>query len=174
MMAMMVNEDQGDIQYDSDGDGVKETFSPGAANFNDSDAQHRAFATVYDLHPTADDPLWEFAVSQPVNTEKAKIHGFEFGGQYFFGDTGFGVLANYTIVRGDVGYENTSDPNVNQFALLGLSDSANAVLMFEKFGLSARLAYNWRDEYLQTVNFGSLEKPDLCRALRPDRPERRL
>ena len=42
----------------------------------------------------------------------------------------------------------TSDPNVNQFALTGLSDSANAVLMFEKFGLSARLAYNWRDEFL--------------------------
>jgi TonB-dependent receptor len=159
MMAMMVYEDQGPIQYDSDGDGVTETFQAGAANYNDSDAQHRAFATAYDLHPTADDPLWEFAVSQPVNTEKAKIHGFEFGGQYFFGDTGFGVLANYTIVRGDIGYENTSDPNVNQFALLGLSDSANAVLMFEKFGLSARLAYNWRDEFLQTVNRGQWRNP---------------
>jgi len=159
MMAMMVYEDQGSIQYDSDGDGVTETFLAGAAEYNDSDAQHRAFATVYDLHPTADDPLWEFAVSQPVNTEKAKIHGFEFGGQYFFGDTGFGVLANYTIVRGDIGYDNTSDPNVNQFALLGLSDSANAVLMFEKFGLSARLAYNWRDEFLQTVNRGQWRNP---------------
>ena len=68
----------------------------------------------------------------------------------------------------------TSDPNVNQFALLGLSDSANAVLMFEKFGLSARLAYNWRDEFLQTVNRGQLEKSDLRRSVRPDRPQRRL
>ena len=63
------------------------------------------------------------------------------------------------IVRGDIGYEVTSDPNVNQFALLGLSDSANAVLMFEKFGLSARLAYNWRDEFLQTVNRGTWRNP---------------
>ena len=91
-------------------------------------------------------------MNTPVNNKEAKIHGFEFGGQYFFGDTGFGVLANYTIVNGDIGYDVTSDPNVNQFALLGLSDSANAVLMFEKFGLSARLAYNWRDEFLQNVN----------------------
>jgi len=159
MMAMTEYEANGPIQYDSDGDGVTETFQAGAGNFNDSDAQHRAFATLYDLHPEADDPLWTFAVSQPVNTEKAKIHGFELGGQYFFGDTGFGVLANYTIVRGDIGYDNTSDPNENQFALLGLSDSANAVLMFEKFGLSARLAYNWRDEFLQTVNRGQWRNP---------------
>jgi TonB-dependent receptor len=132
----------------------------GLANYSDGDSdQHVAFATKYDIFPTAEDPLWEFAVNTPVNTQKAKIHGFELGGQYFFGDTGFGVLANYTIVRGDIGYDVTSDPNVNQFALLGLSDSANAVLMFEKFGLSARLAYNWRDEFLSNINQGGFRNP---------------
>jgi len=135
------------------------TWTGGLSNYNGSNAQHVAFATKYDILPTADDPLYTFAVSTPVNTQKAKIHGFEFGGQYFFGDTGFGVLANYTIVRGDVGYKVTSDPNENQFALLGLSDSANAVLMFEKFGLSARLAYNWRDQYLQNLNVGQFRNP---------------
>ena len=128
-------------------------------NYNGSNAQHVAFATKYDVLPTAEDPLWSFAVNTPVNNKKAKIHGFEFGGQYFFGDTGFGVLANYTVVRGDIGYDVTSDPNVNQFALLGLSDSANGVLMFEKFGLSARLAYNWRDEFLSNINQGSFRNP---------------
>jgi len=135
------------------------TWTGGLANYNGTNAQHVAFATKYDILPRADDPLWTFAVNTPVNNKEAKIHGFELGGQYFFGDSGFGVLANYTIVRGDIGYEVTSDPNVNQFALLGLSDSANAVLMFEKFGLSARLAYNWRDEFLQTVNRGSWRNP---------------
>jgi outer membrane receptor protein involved in Fe transport len=53
----------------------------------------------------------------------------------------------------------TSDPNVNQFALTGLSDSANAVFMFEKFGLSARLAWNWRDQFLQSVNQGGWRNP---------------
>ena len=124
-------------------------------------AQHVAFATKYDILPTANDPLYTFNVNTPVNNQEAKIHGFEFGGQYFFGESGFGVLANYTIVRGDIGYDVTSDPNVNQFALTGLSDSANAVLMFEKFGLSARLAYNWRDEFLSEREPGWFQKSDL-------------
>ena len=134
-------------------------YAGGASNYNASNAQHVAFATAFDILPAADDPLYTFAVNQPVNNKEARIHGFEFGGQYFFGDTGLGILANYTVVRGDVGYDVTSDPNVNQFALTGLSDSANAVLMFEKFGISARLAYNWRDEFLQNINQGSWRNP---------------
>ena len=99
------------------------SWTGGLANYNGSNAQHVAFATKYDILPTAEDPLYTFAVNTPTNNKDARIHGFEFGGQYFFGDTGVGVLANYTIVRGDVGYDVTSDPNQNQFALLGLSDS---------------------------------------------------
>jgi TonB-dependent receptor len=135
------------------------SYLGGTGAYNGSPEQHVAFATAFDILPTAEDPLWNFAVNTPVNNKKAKIHGFELGGQYFFGDTGFGVLANYTIVRGDIGYDVTSDPNVNQFALLGLSDSANAVLMYEKFGLSARLAYNWRDEFLSNINQGAWRNP---------------
>jgi TonB-dependent receptor len=157
MMAMIEN--PGTFQYDSNNDGVLENYTGGVGQYNGSDAQHRAFATQYDLLPNEDDPIWSFAVNTPVNNEDAKIHGFELGGQYFFGDTGFGVLANYTIVRGDIGYDVASDPNENQFALLGLSDSANAVLMFEKFGLSARLAYNWRDEFLSNINQGGFRNP---------------
>jgi len=162
MMAMMVHDTEPAFDYDANGNGTidsNEHFLGGAANFDNSDAQHRAFATQYDLLPDDTDPVWNLAVNTPVNNKKAKIHGFELGGQYFFGDTGFGVLANYTIVRGDIGYDVTSDPNVNQFALLGLSDSANAVLMFEKFGLSARLAYNWRDEFLSNINQGGFRNP---------------
>ena len=135
------------------------SWTGGLANYNGSNAQHVAFATQYDILPTASDPLYTFNVNTPTNNKQAKIHGFEFGGQYFFGDSGFGVLANYTVVRGDIGYNVTSDPNENQFALLGLSDSANAVLMFEKFGVSARLAYNWRDEFLQNLNVGQWRNP---------------
>ena len=35
-----------------------------------------------------------------------------------------------------------------QFVLNGLSDSANLVGVYDKDGLSVRLAYNWRDEFL--------------------------
>jgi hypothetical protein len=70
---------------------------------------------------------------------------------HFFGDSGFGFQANATFVNGDVGYNVAADPAVAQFALEGLSDSANAVLIYEKHGLSARLAYNWRDAFLTTT-----------------------
>jgi len=163
MMAMMVHSTEPAFFYDANGngknDGPAEMFKGGQGQYNGTPDQHLAFATQYDLLPDASDPLWSFAVNTPVNNKKAKIHGFELGGQYFFGDSGFGVLANYTIVDGDVNYDVTSDPNVNQFALLGLSDSANAVLMFEKFGLSARLAYNWRDQYLSNINQGQWRNP---------------
>jgi TonB-dependent receptor len=121
---------------------------------------NRYVATQYDVTPNASDPQYEFLTQEPVNSKDARIHGFEFAGQHFFGDTGFGILANYTIVKGDVGFDNTLAPSAgDQFALLGLSDSANVVLMYEKFGFSARLAYNWRDEYLMDTNRGSFRNP---------------
>jgi TonB-dependent receptor len=131
----------------------------GAANFNGTEAQHLAIAAAYDLKPRADDPLYQFNVVTPVNNKDAKIKGAELAGQHFFGDSGFGIYANYTVVDGDVSFDNAGDPNVNQFALLGLSDSANAVLMYEKHGFTVRLAYNWRDEYLSNVNVGGFRTP---------------
>src|SRR3546814_15775996 len=41
--------------------------------------------------------------------------------------------------------------SVAQFALPGLSDSANAVAYYDKGGLQARVAWNWRDEFLNTT-----------------------
>jgi TonB-dependent receptor len=106
------------------------------------------------------DPLYQFDIQSPINQESARIYGWEMGGQYFFGDTGFGVQANYTIVNGDVEFDDTGAPGTNQFALLGLSDTANLVLMYEKFGFTGRLAYNWRDEFLfQTNQNGSNTNP---------------
>lgn len=131
----------------------------GLAAYNGSSAQSLQMENQYDLHGEADDPLYMFNVNRPVNQNKAKLHGWELGGQYFFGDTGFGIYANYTIVDGDVGYNNAGDPNVDQFALTGLSDTANVVLMYEKYGWSARLAWNWRDEYLILANQGASRNP---------------
>jgi len=109
---------------------------------------------AYDVSPNSDDPLFEFEVTGPINNREAKIHGFEIAAQHFFGDTGFGIQANYTIVEGDVEIDVGADPGVDQFALVGLSDTANFTLIYENYGLSARLAYNWRDEFLQQTNRG--------------------
>ncbi len=108
------------------------------------------FEAAYDILPNSDDPLMDFTVTKFVNNNKAKIDGFEFAVQHFFGETGFGVQANYTTVSGDISYDNNGDPEVTQFALVGLSDTANFILMYEKDEFQARIAYNWRDKYLNT------------------------
>jgi TonB-dependent receptor len=107
---------------------------------------------AYDIAPGANDPLFNFDLSQPANNQTANIDGFEAAWQHFFGESGFGFQINATVVNGDVSYDVRARPDVQQFALLGLSDSANAVLMYENHGLSVRAAYNWRDTFLtQTV-----------------------
>jgi TonB-dependent receptor len=131
----------------------------GAAAFNGTEAQHLAIAATYDLLPDASDPLYQINVSRPINNREAKIWGAEFAAQHFFGNSGFGLQANYTIVKGDVKFDNSAGSGVSQFALLGLSDSANVVAMYEKFGFTVRLAYNWRDEYLQNANVGCCNSP---------------
>lgn len=134
-------------------------FYPGGAeNFDGTDNQHRAFAQ-FDILPNAEDPPYEFNVTRPVNNRDARIRGAEFAAQHFFGDTGFGLQLNYTIVDGDVSFDDAGDPQVNQFALLGLSDSANVIAMYEKYGFTVRLAYNWRDKYLSNINVGCCRNP---------------
>lgn len=118
-----------------------------------------AILAATDVSPNASDPLLNFQVAQPINNKTGKIHGFEIAAQHFFGDTGFGVSGAYTLVRGDVGFDIGSDPGQDQFALLGLSDTANATLIYEKNGISARLAYNWRDKFLQATNRGGSRNP---------------
>lgn len=93
-----------------------------------------------------DDPLALFRVTTTTNAEEGSLYGFEFAVQHMFGESGWGVQANATLVDGDV----DADPNVvdQSFALPGLSDSANLVLFYETERFSGRIAYNWRDEFL--------------------------
>jgi TonB-dependent receptor len=111
-----------------------------------------------------EDPEMQFRVTQPVNTDEGNINGWEFAWQHFFGGSGFGAAASYTMVNGDVDADPNQDPNQNQFALVGLSDSANVTLMYEKFGVSARLAYNWRDDFLSGTNQGGSRSPQFTEA----------
>lgn len=100
----------------------------------------------------ADDPLMEFLTAVPTNTNDANIYGFEFALQHFFGETGLGLQANYTIVNGDIDFDNTADPSSEaQFALTGLSDTANFSFFYEKSRFSGRVSYNWRDEFLDST-----------------------
>ncbi|MFT7558122.1 MAG: TonB-dependent receptor [Flavobacteriales bacterium] len=97
----------------------------------------------------AEDPLYQFNVTVPINERKAEITGLELAVQHTL-EMGFGAQLNYTFVDSDREYDNSEFDQ--QFALEGLSDTANAVVFYENFGVQARLAYNWRDSFLaQTV-----------------------
>ncbi|MEG3766966.1 TonB-dependent receptor [Alteromonas sp. 14N.309.X.WAT.G.H12] len=112
-----------------------------------------------------EDPLMEFDITQTVNSDDTyAVDGFEFAVQYLFGDSGFGTLVNYTIVNGDVEYDNY-EVDETQFVLLGLSDTANAVLFYENDAWEVRAAWNWRDEYLAaTIDGNGGENPTYVEA----------
>ena len=92
-----------------------------------------------------DDPLVNFVKTTPSNSDQqATIRGWEFAIQHSFWETGFGTILNYTVVKSDQNFDNTKPHTINQFAVPGASNSANAVFFYDKHGLQARVAYNWR------------------------------
>lgn len=93
------------------------------------------------------DPSAPFSLSVPVNFASNELDGLEFNIQHNFGDSGFGVIANYTYVDSeDAEYDNLSLDL--QFPLTGLSDSANFIVFYENEKLGVRVAYNWREKFL--------------------------
>ncbi len=94
----------------------------------------------------AGDPIATFLITRPVNQRDASLSGVELNVQHAFAGTGFGVSANYTYVRSGLKFDNNSLGE--QFALEGLSNSANFVGFYEDDKFFARAAYNWRGEFL--------------------------
>ena len=99
------------------------------------------------------DPVANFQITVPANTQSNSLKGFELNVQHAFGNSGFGVAANYTKVKSGLKYDNMSF--AQQYALVGLSDSANLVGFYEDAKFSVRVAYNWRDKFLAAVNDGN-------------------
>ena len=99
--------------------------------------------------PDASDGPALFDITAPENGESAEVYGFEFAVQHSFWDTGFGVMANVTLVDSDSEYN--PDDLTQNFAVTGLSDSQNLVLYYERERFQIRLAWNNRDEFLQSL-----------------------
>ncbi|MCH2189761.1 MAG: TonB-dependent receptor [Gammaproteobacteria bacterium] len=108
------------------------------------------------IHPATGAPV-TFDVTVPENQEDATLDGFEFAIQKTFGDSGFGVIANMTLVDGDVGYDNASLDT--QFALPGLSDTYNLIGFYDKENIQVRLAYNWRGDFFAGIAGASSGTP---------------
>lgn len=97
-------------------------------------------------------------VVRPDNVASAKVKGFELGITQFLDFLpspfdGFGVIANYT-------YADSKDSN--GFPLVATSKhSYNLIGLYEKGRLSARVAYNWRDDAVFEFTQG---RPDVIAA----------
>lgn len=94
-----------------------------------------------------------YQVSRPQNSAAADIRGFEAGYQQFYDFlpgwlSGLGMQANYTYVDSET-FDSTLGGKV---PLQNLSkNSVNLIGMYEKGRVSARIAYNWRDQFLSGV-----------------------
>jgi TonB-dependent receptor len=116
----------------------------------------------------------DFAVNRQVNSDDGTLQGFELAFQKFFDFlpgplSGFGLQANYTYIDNEGGANNAVNPfDPNQVTnaagaalpLEGISPTSyNITGMYEKYGFSARLAYNWRERYLVTTSAANLNVP---------------
>ncbi len=130
---------------------IFENADPSTFEITGTDANGNFTGNIFGV--PGEDPILTFDISQPFNQETRSVNGWEFALQHIFGDTGFGFIGNYTIVDGDVEFDNLSVPSSGetQFALLGLSDSYNLVGFYDKDGVQARLAYNKRGQFLTST-----------------------
>jgi TonB-dependent receptor len=94
---------------------------------------------------------YNYKISRPVNSDKAEIEGVEVAIQHMFTNLpapfdGLGFIANKTFVDS----ESTADDEGNPLPLIGLGDSANFILFYEKDSFQFRVAYNIRDRFMQS------------------------
>ena len=90
-----------------------------------------------------------YQVVRPYNLHRVQINGIELGYRRLYDFLpgwlgGLGLQANYSYIQSaaaDTPYGSTDLPNVS-------AHSANLIGIYERGGVSARLAYNWRDEFL--------------------------
>ena len=94
-----------------------------------------------------------FQDTRTRNGQTGYIRGIEVGGQYAldFLDgfaSGFGLAGNYTYVESEANRDTTLSDYACGYN--GLSPhSANGSVFYEKYGVAARVSYNWRSDYLR-------------------------
>lgn len=100
-----------------------------------------------------------YLLSGTYNGEKGKLYGVEFNllKQFDFlpgALDGFGFQGNVTLLDGSF-----DTPTQQNIAFQGMSKRiANASLFYEKYGILARVSYQWRSNWLDTLGgFGSGE-----------------
>ncbi|QOL24565.1 TonB-dependent receptor [Thalassotalea sp. LPB0316] len=158
------NIDPNTVEYTFDGlfnpsNGPKSSEAIGAVGSDAGNIRQYIFdnyedgVTVYEengvikIAGVPEDQLLNFLINEPQNSsEEQGYDGMEFTVQHLFGETGFGVMANYTLVNTDNEFDNfVLDAQV---AETNISDTANFIAFYDNGGFQARIAYNWRDDFL--------------------------
>jgi TonB-dependent receptor len=119
--------------------------------------QNRSFLTTRTIDDVG---VVRFNVNAVVNVPKGSVQGFEIGGQKFFDFlpgplSGLGIAANYTLADSNAGTvaANSLGGATFDVPLINLSrNSFNLIALYDKYGFNARVAYNWRDKYLDSVS----------------------
>jgi TonB-dependent receptor len=100
-----------------------------------------------------------YLISRPRNAGSGFLTGAELAYQQFFDFlpgalSGLGAQLNGTYIDG-----RTDDPiNGGRQRIVNVSHWAyNAVAIYEKYGVSMRLAYNWRSSYVDSYNSGGVQ-----------------
>ncbi|WP_298395506.1 TonB-dependent receptor [Sphingobium sp.] len=113
-----------------------------------------SFVTLITTPQTVDQVT--FQVTVPGNGKGATVKGFEVGYRQAFSGLpapfdGLGVQTSFNFTDSNAKYENAV-ANVS-FGLEGLSKySYSLVGFYEKYGVQARVAYTWRDNFLQVAS----------------------
>ena len=100
-----------------------------------------------------------YLVGRPRNAGKGTLKGIEAGYQQFFDFlpgalSGFGAQANFTLADGKVAAPplGTGASGGKQAITSTSKYSYNVVAIYEKYGFSARLAYNWRSKFTDSYS----------------------
>ena len=115
----------------------------------------------------------KYDTSRPFNTDKGHLQGVEMSYRQFYDKLpgwlgGFGMEANVSYMEG--GLTSSIVPGLKGKPFSGMSkNSYNVVALYERAGVSARLAYNWRSKFVQVYgdhpsNSGSAPARDLIAA----------
>jgi TonB-dependent receptor len=145
------------------------TFSAFYKKLND----YVSASTVTDRY-TYGGRTYDFEVTRQINAGEGKLKGFEISYQQFFDMLpepfdGLGIQTNYTYIDNSGGantavniFDTAQVEGVKADALPveGMSKTSyNLALMYEKYDVSARLAYNWRERYLLTTSAANINRP---------------